>query len=1026
MLCQSHRFSSLITIVLLMNMSEIPSCINRHHYEALGAPIVLYRHSSSYLNVDQSDTDSLFKLLKGDDSDFSPKDDKHIRAASLRNPAVDAIPSAYPNQPWGRTPPLNNSDGSRLTLYDTIALQTHLLHADRARTRYYIDGLHQATAEGLKKLSKVAKVSDKGEKVIDPDKRVPIRRNNFDVKLKRAPRDVISHFNANHLEYQINPRYPYVNNLVDRTKKLLPIAPMLVARIMRHDMRHSSPKDGYCTPFLLSAVRYCSTYDENEDKTRLRMQLPKRSYRKKDKQIMSEDAEPADDHANDIDDDSSSSWKKDMSEDVEPADNHANDIDDDSSSSSSAFSENHDEMDQDNDLRTFKSYKRRRAPGKFIFRSKVIQPFPKPRRTCFSPQFYGNCLSILPCPCDKNANCFDRCYSQFLFHPMGHSVTVTRINLPESKYTPSVSCKKLPIVDVGDQVLQLTPSISSSNYSTSDCRGQCWSFIARTSLKIIFLLFESSGEHEATGHCTVSFQLKRMTQIDLPKIGDSSYIPLQLSVRAEKSHPLISPYSTFASISGLDPSSPYDESKTNVIHHIIVNESGVPQIKEHEIGNLHTISLLEFSGLHPLVLWSAARSIGTPPYIEGPFQARVPTAGYGHSLYSIDLRSSNATFTWSPSRMEFCMERVHSVSGIFPDACNPHYLYVSSISAGGKTWKIDCRMNSRSLCSWSLPGLCDDYKPTGSFAGVYGFGTIMTMPMCDAFTLNRKQPLPLLSQSKSPGSYGFQLLQEPNILPRFATQCLDLPACPDGIVDCPQTFATSTVFKHADSSPGSFMTGIAAFYTPLSLLLDEVSVDDLGYGLDPPSDLLCVLTATSIGDIYGHTLIENRNNVEKRSLRYDDLPAGTSAIPVPSNISIDRDGSDIQPQICLWHLSNTFPATSSSIMKQTDSKKSHCRSFITINHHHLNKSIDKPTCEHTDVRHHTFNETYLGEKGNTPTPLQLPLDYIGSESLNDITATKPSPVFDYDDVANESSGSKGSMFFDLKDDTIDHLRNLWK
>ena len=950
------------------------------YYESLGAPIVIFMHGT--------ENDDIIEKNLPDSVLSSPS-----ISSSLRNPATETVDSIYPPQPWGRIRPFDE-DRSRLVRFDAKVFHRKLLQSDRARTRYYLNGLLDSFL--IKKPKKTT------------NKTLLTWRAPLGLKMKRTPEKIISVYNQHYPDFQFYLPSPYVK--IKLKQILLPLHPTLFARDLRRDLRYSSPKDGYCAPFPSSLMRSCSNGNES-----VVLPFPKLM----NASLNSQGTQNKDGDCNDP-----SIFKNDPTGEET---SYASDGNGDAASANDS-SENSDTGESVVEgTRTISKATNIRRTGKLPFRSKIVPPFPKPRDPCMNPQYYGNCLVALPCPCDRNEIKPNMCHGWYLVHPRGTCIKITRINLPQSKLKSSIHSSSL-IADVNEPILQITrcfdgddPIGKSQEWYSEPVL--IWRFATRTPSAIVIVSFEWSGSHSSE-LCTASFTLKHIKRIEFPKIGDTFFIPTTLAARIDHPQPFVHCPSTLATVSSVGLKSHYDDTITNVIHRMIVADGSDAQIHSHVIKPLHSISLIDFSKIHPMVLWSASRSNKVAPYVEGPYLSKLPTIGYGHSLYSIDLRSNDAALTWSPSRMEYCMERVHSISGMLQDTCNPYHLYVSSISAGGKIWKIDCRMNSHYVCSWALPGLCDDYNPVGSSVGVYGFGTIMTHPVLGTTNACERECLPLLTITKTPGSFGFHLLQESAAVvpPRFATQHLEIPACPDGNRDHQRSgLATSSTFKVAGNSSGIFATGLTAFYTPTATLMDESSISDLGYVPRSPDHFLCVITANSIGDLFGYTLIQNQTHVHKRSIRFDELPIGTSTVPVPESICLRYDLCKSPSDTFHWYLSNRFPSYCDTALKQCSDNKNNCRPFTVIDLSLLNRSLyvrrRKIPLDFISLHHNTFNEMYIGEKVRPPTILKLPAPYCHGES----------PDFSRYSSITEATNSVDNLGrCDLKNDTISSLRNFWQ
>jgi hypothetical protein len=514
-----------------------------------------------------------------------------------------------------------------------------------------------------------------------------------------------------------------------------------------------------------------------------------------------------------------------------------------------------------------------------------------------SPTKYGNCLVSFACPCPVCQNNPE--HSWCLLHPTGTLLDLVRLSylhLPNAGGPTTMSLDACEL-DVGDGVRQLT---------------QCGptTFVARTCLRVVIfrvVVEPLKQETESIAGCWGAARLHEIHRIDARSISRDgpSYRPRDVS-----SHPKYVNSWTDPKIAILYES---DRGARNVIRHILVGQT--LRSSEHVITNLQDIFEVDFSSRHPMVLWASGRSyvrpVLTADYLSN--NSKQFRSGHGSSLFSIDLRSNQATFQWSPSAEEFVMEGIHSLSGIMTDWVKENTVWVSSVSAG-KTWEIDTRMPCRAVNSWSLPGSCDDFAANLPATGLHGAGTLLAQPSVPLGTSHSLTPRPILSVGKSPETFGMHLYQRPDIRPRFQTQSVECASCPGLPVLGEMSVATSSIYALPDVSEDVFTCGLAPFRAPVSSFFTSEIVTDLGYS-DNVTGVVCAITMTNKGDLYTHSLLESTAG-HTRSKLYEGLPIGTSALAVPTTQEPPTgfDGLGIRMQ-------NDFPVPSRAIFQPPSSSQ---------------------------------------------------------------------------------------------------------
>ena len=345
-----------------------------------------------------------------------------------------------------------------------------------------------------------------------------------------------------------------------------------------------------------------------------------------------------------------------------------------------------------------------------------------------------------------------------------------------------------------------------------------------------------------------------------------------------------------------------------------------------------------------MTLWAAAESHVRPKLVTEIYSKK-PLLGHGHSLYTIDLRSNQATFQWSPSAEEMVVEGVHSISAIMTDWNQQHTVWVSSSSAG-KTWEIDGRMPCRAVNTFSLASVSDEGRTLLPPTGLFGGGSILTYPV--------GLSSPVLSVDKTPGSVALRVYQRPEFRPRFQTNSLECIACPglsSRVSRSESSIARSSLFPLPDVSERVFTCGLTSFRASASDLMSTVALDSLGYEKSP-ENVLCTLTMTNKGDMYSQFLLECRNSEESRSKAFPGLPLGCSAIAVPVANNPPNRVEEKQPNLPRpkvkggWvlplSLTNEFPLSTDELAPMSVKSKKECRPFSTVRLEHLPTYRVKP------------------------------------------------------------------------------------
>ena len=300
-------------------------------------------------------------------------------------------------------------------------------------------------------------------------------------------------------------------------------------------------------------------------------------------------------------------------------------------------------------------------------------------------------------------------------------------------------------------------------------------------------------------------------------------------------------------------------------------------------------------------------------------QSMGPLAGYGHSLHRINLRDDSSSLIWSPSHADYFIEGLHSINGIMTDANNEHLVWVSSTSAC-KMWALDVRHRpAKVVVSWSLPSLCDDIGSQLPVSGIFGRGVIFSQPASiHSMPMNDASPV-MFSVKKDPTTSVLGVHQLPSQLTRFQAKSLESAGFQEG---SNSSIARSAVFTLPDISGSVFNIGLATIHCSVQTCLNEKQRRLLDYRI-PPAHVTYVITMTSLGDMYCHTLLETNAAEQSQAQQYPGLPVGTKAIPFPGNLNT----TPAIPGHLNITLNNKFPIPSSAITPHIILKSDDCCPF---------------------------------------------------------------------------------------------------
>ena len=524
------------------------------------------------------------------------------------------------------------------------------------------------------------------------------------------------------------------------------------------------------------------------------------------------------------------------------------------------------------------------------------------------PTGYGNCLLAINCQCQY---CNGRSPASFIVHPVGDnlsSLAISKLSLPRS--SPCRGGQQRREVDIGGRVLQISRCGSARTMDSSNS----FCIVARTPQYCSVIYVKSTmNASMVEEECPIEYHMREETRIDLRTPSSSlrpSYSPLCLSCDPKSTDSCFT-FPTFAIISR------DCAGKSTTIHRVILGRE--PVVKGHSLSSsLSDISLIEFCSDDRMAVWAAARSRVMPTLSTGFCDGRKDTVtGYGHSLFRIDLRDDSSSLVWSPSHAEFITEGLHSINGIMSDATYEHVVWVSSSSAC-KVWALDVRHKlAKVVVSWSLPLLSDDFGSQLSLTGIYGSGVLMSQPISTSSSSNRNrdayiqniQPSPMFSLKKDPNSNALCMYQFPCARPRLGTRPLESV----GFQYIPKTYdassiARSAIFPLPDAAGSIFNVGLAALHYSSNTCLSTEQLDHLCYQTKP-LNVIYVITMTSIGDLYCHSLLETNGAEETLARQFHGLPVGTKAIPVPGDVEVKTSNTG-NLSVCL---SNEFPTPSNAL-----------------------------------------------------------------------------------------------------------------
>jgi len=550
---------------------------------------------------------------------------------------------------------------------------------------------------------------------------------------------------------------------------------------------------------------------------------------------------------------------------------------------------------------------------------------------------YGNCLVCFTCPCPGcssavNSNAKrqnDRtCHANLvLLHPIGPLQNVMAASMLMTPYGTNIgalpktlrNCQYTGLtihgprrvrvmneLDVGDSIRQI---LQCGNKRSSI-------FLVRTSLHVTVVSvvpreelllekeykgfrkqkmytpsrFKQKNPQSVKGICWGTFRLTELQRLDLRSFARNSpsFTPASVTSHPSFNGSMMTNYQyKFAILS----QSQNGQKERNIIHHFLWsphscdsngskrNKPASPRkhhITKHVILNLKTISEIAFMPRHPMVLWAVATAWVRPALTRDraqrtrAFQSRL---GGGSALYTVDLRTNEATYQWSQSVEENLVEGVHSINGlsvVWNDSEQKNHVWISSISAG-KMWELDGKLYPvRVINTWSLPSQCETFSPTLPYHyGLYGAGTLFAQPstFAEGDALDGPDPgveLPMLGISRTPGTNGIQLYQRPVVGPRFqldSIECVSNPALSSWLGK-KHGLSLSSILEMPKMERDIFACGLAAVKMPMSSFLTPEDCAEAGLASQAYSaSLLVTLVVLSSGDIYAHHLLGSKGEI---------------------------------------------------------------------------------------------------------------------------------------------------------------------
>ena len=521
----------------------------------------------------------------------------------------------------------------------------------------------------------------------------------------------------------------------------------------------------------------------------------------------------------------------------------------------------------------------------------------------------GNALLCISCPCPP---CSKGTQGYVVLHPKGHSLErlcVSNVIPPISQdnagdlknakfkmirkrteFHCNATASKPNEICLDDTILEIR-QCGAWNVGNQQC---VFTVRTGTHISVVKVICNKPDlkEHQrysfSSSSCWGCYVLEEIERLDLRSLSPKlpSFRPVSLT-----SHPRYGNDLTpckFAFVSHLVGGSA--SSTHNVVHSCTFGTERIA-MNRHDIINLKSISLIDFSDKNPMCLWSAASSYVRPALAPGAIskmqrQTKSPF-GLGSSLFAIDLRSNSATFQWSPSAEEMTTEGVHSINGILTDWTRESAVFVTSTSAG-KTYEIDGRMPCRAVNTWSLTSICEESRnitlPPKAF---HGEPSLLFKPVVERNDVcnDLSNDAPIVKVDTDFRANGIHLFQKPLRKPRFQTDSLECIGMAGLDTTDTASIALSSYYDLTDISDDTFTCGLSSIMLPLNQFVNT-NDNVWAHYLEQKLNVLCTMTINNKGDIYCHSLLESneKSKVSGNSRRFDGLPIGTTAISIPNKL----------------------------------------------------------------------------------------------------------------------------------------------
>ena len=190
-------------------------------------------------------------------------------------------------------------------------------------------------------------------------------------------------------------------------------------------------------------------------------------------------------------------------------------------------------------------------------------------------------------------------------------------------------------------------------------------------------------------------------------------------------------------------------------------------------------------------------------------------------------------------------------------------------------------------------------------------------------------------------------------------------------------FASSCSFPMSETNP---LCGLASFYTSTTSLLTEECIDSC----ELPKSALCVIIASSAGDLTAQTLLASPHYEERRSNIVLGDSIGSCVVTVPpksskSFLASTREQNFVEQSNLLWTLENGCQPKSKAILKHHVASRSQCRNFETIQLSNIPPKMDvlRDSNSGTSSIGHPSSETFMASsKNHNQSTLHINSQYV--------------------------------------------------